>query len=137
MFVLMVYGMLTFKTGLMLLLFLGFLFAFIGPGYAFLYVLRTYLEKYPVGNPAKPTFEHPEIFAEDAKKLYALDTLEISEEEARLALEELYKEGLLRKSGMKNIYQKRQRKNWKKQKSMLERVNEWIYTGCSIWPRKS
>jgi len=69
MFVGMVYGMITFQSGLMLLIFLGFLLAFIGPGYAFLYILREYMARYPVGKKRdKPKFTQWEIFQKLAAK---------------------------------------------------------------------
>ncbi len=95
-FVVMVYGMLTFKSGLMLLVFLAFLFAFIGPGYAFMYVIRSYLKRYPVGSDsAKPKFEQPEILEKLAGKVRGRKAEDMHSKIASEKLDEMYKSGQL------------------------------------------
>lgn len=65
----MVYGMLVFKSGIMLLLFIGLLFLFIGPGYALLYVIQVYLEHYPWGAKGGDRVETPFLYPKEAARI--------------------------------------------------------------------
>ncbi len=104
----MVYGMLVFKSGLMLLVFIGFLFLFIGPGYALLYVLQEYLEVYPWGTESKGNkIETPALFAKMAAKIPDSKTAE--DGRAAKNLESMKKAGHLTQS-----QQKRLQKYWNK-----------------------
>jgi len=123
-FMVMVYGMLTFKTGIMLLVFLAFLFAFIGPGYAFMYVIRSYLKRYPVGaEPEKPKFEHPEILRALADKVRSRKSAEAHELLAAEELDAMYKKGYL-SDAQRKMYEKYLTKKAKKQAEAAEKFAE-------------
>lgn len=96
MFMAMVYGMLAFKTGLSLLVFIGLLFIFIGPGYALLYVTRCYLMHYPWGTGEDARmYSAPQVYKKVAKKVMKKDFQETEQKKALARLEDMYVAGEL------------------------------------------
>ncbi len=117
MFVGMVYGMIAFQSGLMLLLFLGFLLLFIGPGYAFLYILREYLARYPSGKDReKPKYTQWEIFKTLAAKKSGEKTSGEIKDMTEKKLYEMYSKGELteqQKKRLQEYWRKKSEKEFK------------------------
>ncbi|MFH1786682.1 MAG: restriction endonuclease [archaeon] len=92
----MVYGMLVFKTGIMLLVFIGLLFVFIGPGYAFLYLMRDYLMLYPWGKGSSgKKYGHPFVTKKEAILIGKKAAKEMEKVKALDELQTMYEAGEL------------------------------------------
>jgi len=102
-FMAMVYGMLAFKTGLSLLVFIALLFIFIGPGYAILYVTRSYLMQYPWGAGGGRKYTAPQIYRKFSKQMYKDQAQKDSRRRALLKLEEMYSNSELSEEQKKKL----------------------------------
>lgn len=110
-FLSMVYGMLVFKTGIMLLVFIALLFIFIGPGYALLYVIMDYLKHYPWGKPGEGRrYSHPAMHARGAVQVSKKETEGVEAMRALKQLEEMYSSDELSQAQRKRL-----EAYWKKQ----------------------
>ena len=90
-----VYAFVTASLGLSIVLGILLVLIFMGPGYAFLYLLQDYLKKYPA-----PAYPHPNI----TRKEYQTKVKPLEEaKEAIKELENLAKEGKLSKSEFKEL----------------------------------
>jgi len=109
-FMAMVYGMLVFKTGLSLLVFISLLIIFIGPGYAFLYILRSYLQHYPWGGEGGRKYGTPKIHRKVSRQISREEEEEFERIKAIATLEDLYEKG-----GLTPDQKSRLEKYWKRQ----------------------
>jgi len=121
-FMSMVYGMLAFKTGLSLLVFIALLFIFIGPGYALLYVTRAYLMHYPWGTEQEGRmYSAPKVYKKVSKKLLKADFKKDEKRMALAKLEEMYVNGELgasQKKRFEKYWSRRAKKEIEKAKAL-------------------
>jgi hypothetical protein len=90
-----IYAFITATWGLSIIFGLLIIFIFMGPGYAFLYVLQDYLKKYPAGR-----YPHPVLTQKEFEKTRKP---EIEAKRAVAELEELEGEGKLTKKELKTL----------------------------------